>query len=205
MPSASVAAPAELWRDIDRLGREAVLAAAILPDSDNHLLEDYVAAGVNLEAFRLRGWHAWQRLRALRQEIGDLAAQLRELALTLDRVRAANLVRMAVEEELTAKGSEVEERRIAFFEFPVVERELELPDEAGAEGEDDPGLLRLAAGYYRVLASGLNREALDHGCRELNGRLAGIKFSVFEMQGEERRLRLRRNALRQAAGLFASR
>lgn len=164
-----------------------------------------MAAGVNLEAFRLRGWHAWQRLRALRQEIGDLAAQLRELALTLDRVRAANLVRMAVEEELTAKGSEVEERRIAFFEFPVVERELELPDEAGAEGEDDPGLLRLAAGYYRVLASGLNREALDHGCRELNGRLAGIKFSVFEMQGEERRLRLRRNALRQAAGLFASR
>lgn len=205
MASAVIAAPAELWRDIDRLGREAVLAAAAEPDGDNRLLETYVTAGVHLEAFRLRGWHAWQRLRALREEIGDLAADLREVATTLEGSRAVNLVRLAVEEEQTAKGSEVEQRRIAFFEFPVVERELELAEEPGAEEEDDPGLLRLAAGYYRLLAAGLNRDRLDRAYRELAGRLAAMKFSVFEMHGEERRLRLRRNALRQSAGLFTRR
>jgi len=47
----------------------------------------------------------------------------------------------------------------------------------------------------------LDREGLDRAYRDLAGRLAGIKFSVFEMHGEERRLRLRRNALRQAVGL----
>jgi len=139
MPTTLVAASAELWRDIDRLGREAVLSAADAPETNNRLLEDYVTAGVNLEAFRLRGWHAWQRLRGLRREIGDLAAGLREVALTLEGPRAANLLHLAVEEELTGKGSEVEERRIAFFEFPVIERELDLGDQPGAEGEDEPG------------------------------------------------------------------
>lgn len=205
MPIEGVAAPADLWRDIDRLGWEAVLAASAAPDGDNHLLEEFVAAGASLEAFRLRGWHAWQRLRTLRQEIGDLAAELRQVATTLDGSRGVNLARLAVEEELTAKGAEVEDRRIAFFEFPVVERDLELADEPGAEGEDDPVLVRLAAGYYRVLGQGLNRQGLERGYRELAGRLAGIKFSVFEMLGEERRLRLRRNALRQAAELISSR
>jgi hypothetical protein len=62
-------------------------------------------------------------------------------------------------------------------------------------------LLRLAAGLYRTVGSRLDREGLDRAYRDLAGRLAGIKFSVFEMHGEERRLRLRRNALRQAASL----
>ncbi|TMD09879.1 MAG: hypothetical protein E6J01_00425, partial [Chloroflexi bacterium] len=61
MPVTLVAAPAQLWREVDRLGLEAVLAASG-EDGGSQLLEEYVAAGVNLEAFRLRGWHAWQRL-----------------------------------------------------------------------------------------------------------------------------------------------
>ena len=204
MALALVAAPAQLWRDIDRLGVEVVLAAGSV-DSESTLLEDYVAAGVSLEAFRLRGWHAWQRLQGLRREVHDLASQLRDTALTLTGTRAANLARLAGEEEMTAKGSEVQERRIEFFEFPVIERELDLDDELAAEGEDDPALLLLAAGLYRTLGSRLGRDALDRANRDVAGRLAAIKFSVFEMHGEERRLRLRRNALRQAAGLFASR
>jgi hypothetical protein len=202
MSSTLVAAPAELWREIDRLGREAVLAAGSEADTTHRLLEDYVTAGVHLEAFRLRGWHAWQRLGALRGECADLAATLRESARTLPPTRASNLVRLAVEEEMTAKGAEVEDRRIDFFEFPVIERELDLDGEPADVGEDDPGLLRLAAGYYRLQASRLDRDGLDRAYRQLAGRLAGIKFSVFEMHGEERRLRLRRNALRQAAGLL---
>lgn len=202
MASTLIAAPAEFWREIDRLGRDAVLAAGGEADGDHRLLEDYVTTGVHLEAFRLRGWHAWQRLRSLRAEVADLAATIRDRALTLPPPRASNLVRLAFEEELTAKGAEVEERRIDFFEFPVIERELDLADELAAEGEDDPGLLRLAAGYYRLQALRLDRDGLDRAYRHLAGRLAGIKFSVFEMHGEERRLRLRRNALRQAASLF---
>jgi len=195
-----VAAPATLWREVDRLGLEAVLAASG-EDSDSRLLEDYVAAGVNLEAFRLRGWHAWQRLEELRREVADLSADIRQTALTLDGRRAANLAGLAVEEHLTAKGAEVEDRRIGFFEFPVIERELDLADDPAPEGDDDPALLRLAAGLYRTLGLRLDREGLDRAYRDLAGRLAGIKFSVFEMHGEERRLRLRRNALRQAVGL----
>jgi len=195
-----VATPAQLWREVDRVGLEAVLAASG-KDSDSRLLEEYVAAGVNLEAFRLRGWHAWQRLEELRREVAHLAAQLRDTALTLDGQRAANLAGLAVEEQLTAKGAEVEDRRIDFFEFPVIERELDLADEPAGEGDDDPALLRLAAGLYRTLGVRLDREGLDRAYRDLAGRLAGIKFSVFEMHGEERRLRLRRNALRQAVGL----
>jgi hypothetical protein len=200
MPVTLVAAPAQLWREVDRLGLEAVLAASG-KDSDSGLLGEYVAAGVNLEAFRLRGWHAWQRLEDLRREVGDLAAELRNTALTLDGHRAANLAGLAVEEQLTAKGAEVEDRRIGFFEFPVIERELDLADEPTGEGDDDPALLRLAAGLYRTVGVRLDREGLDRAYRDLAGRLAGIKFSVFEMHGEERRLRLRRNALRQAVGL----
>ncbi len=200
MPVTLVAAPAKLWREVDRLGLEVVLAASG-EDSDSHLLEDYVAAGVDLEAFRLRGWHAWQRLEDLRREVAHLAAELRDTALTLEGQRAANLAGLAVEERLTAKGAEVEDRRIDFFEFPVIERELNLADEPAAEGDDDPALLRLAAGLYRTLGVRLDHEGLDRAYRDLAGRLAGIKFSVFEMHGEERRLRLRRNALRQAVGL----
>jgi hypothetical protein len=200
MPVILVAAPAQLWREVDRLGLETVLAASN-EESDSHLLEEYVAAGVNLEAFRLRGWHAWQRLEDLRREVADLAADLRDTAPTLDGQRAANLAGLAVSEELTAKGAEVEDRRIGFFEFPVIERELDLADEPAADGDDDPALLRLAAGLYRTLGVRLDREGLDRAYRDLAGRLAGIKFSVFEMHGEERRLRLRRNALRQAVGL----
>jgi hypothetical protein len=200
MPVTLVAAPAQLWREVDRVGLEAVLAASG-KDSDSHLLEEYVAAGVHLEAFRLRGWHAWQRLEDLRREVAHLAAELRDTAQTLDGQRAANLVGLAVEERLTAKGAEVEDRRIGFFEFPVIERELDLADEPAGEGDDDPALLRLAAGLYRTVGSRLDREGLDRAYRDLAGRLAGIKFSVFEMHGEERRLRLRRNALRQAASL----
>jgi hypothetical protein len=195
-----VAAPAQLWREVDRVGLEAVLATSG-EASDSRLLEEYVAAGVNLEAFRLRGWHAWQRLEELRREVAHLAAQLRDTALTLDGQRAANLAGLAVEEQLTAKGAEVEDRRIDFFEFPVIERELDVADEPAGEGDDDPALLRLAAGLYRTLGVRLDREGLDRAYRDLAGRLAGIKFSVFEMHGEERRLRLRRNALRQAVGL----
>ncbi len=200
MPLTLVAAPAKLWREVDQLGLEVVLAASG-EDSDSRLLEEYVAAGVNLEAFRLRGWHAWQRLEDLRREVGDLAAQLRDAVLTLNGQRAANLAQLAVAEELTAKGAEVEDRRIGFFEFPVIERELDLAEEPAGEGDDDPALLRLAAGLYRTLGLRLDREGLDQAYRDLAGRLAGIKFSVFEMHGEERRLRLRRNALRQAVGL----
>jgi hypothetical protein len=202
MPATLIAAPAELWREIDRLGREAVLTAGAEADGSHRLLEDYVTAGVHLEAFRLRGWHGWQRLRALRLEVADLAASIRDRALTLPAARASSLVRLALEEEPTAKGAEVEERRIGFFEFPVIERELDLADEPAPEGEDDPGLLRLAAGYYRLQAARLDRDGLDRAYRQLAGRLAGIKFSVFEMHGEERRLRLRRNALRQATRLL---
>jgi hypothetical protein len=200
MPVTLVAAPAQLWREVDRLGLEAVLAAGG-EGSDSRLLEDYVAAGVNLEAFRLRGWHAWQRLEELRREVAELSAELRQTALTLDGQRAANLAGLAPEEHLTAKGAEVEDRRIGFFEFPVIEREVDLDDEPAAEGDDDPALLRLAAGLYRTLGLRLDREGLDRAYRELAGRLAGVKFSVFEMHGEERRLRLRRNALRQAVAL----
>jgi len=200
MPLTLVAAPAQLWREVDRLGIDAVIAASG-EESDFHLLEEYVAAGVNVEAFRLRGWHAWQRLEDLRREVVHLAAELRDTALTLDGPRAANLVGLAVEERLTAKGAEVEDRRIGFFEFPVIERELDLADEPGGEGDDDPALLRLAAGLYRTLGLRLDREGLDRAYRDLAGRLAAIKFSVFEMHGEERRLRLRRNALRQAVAL----
>ena len=200
MPVTLVAAPAQLWREVDRLGLEAVLAASG-EDGGSQLLEEYVAAGVNLEAFRLRGWHAWQRLEDLRREVADLAAELRDTAMTLDGQRAANLVGLAVEEQLTAKGAEVEDRRIGFFEFPVIERELDLAEEPAGEGDDDPALLRLAAGLYRTLGVRLDREGLDRAYRDLAGRLAGVKFSVFEMHGEERRLRLRRNALRQAVAL----
>jgi hypothetical protein len=200
MPRTLVAAPALLWREVDRVGLEAVLAASN-EDSDSRLLEDYVAAGVNLEAFRLRGWHAWQRLEELRREVAEVSAELRHTALTLDGQRAANLAGLAPEEHLTAKGAEVEDRRIDFFEFPVIEREVDLDDEPAAEGDDDPALLRLAAGLYRTLGLRLDREGLDRAYRELAGHLAGVKFSVFEMHGEERRLRLRRNALRQAVTL----
>src|SRR6267143_1278124 len=99
-------------------------------------------------------------------------AQLRDTALTLDGQRAANLAGLAVEEQLTAKGAEVEDRRIGFFEFPVIERELDLADEPAGEGDDDPALLRLAAGLYRTLGVRLDREGLDRAYRDLAGRQA---------------------------------
>ena len=198
MPVASVSAPADFWREVDRIGGP----AALLGQTDgatSNILTAYIETGISYESSRLEGWKVWRNIVELRAEVQALEGELQSVATTLDRRRGQNLARLAEPEQLSRKGDEIEERRIDFFAFPVIEREVEV--EVGG-GSGEIGLERLAAAFYRQQAAGLPEDDLRTAYQALVARLAGLSFSVSEIRMEQRRLRLRRNALRQAASLF---
>jgi hypothetical protein len=196
MTSVAVSAPADFWREVDRMGGPAALLGT-LDGWTSDLLSAYIRTGTGYEASRIEGWRVWRNIVELRAEVEALESELKSVAATLDRRRGHNLAQMAEPERLSRKGNEIEERRIDFFAFPVIERDVELPGQRA-----EAPLEALAEALYRRQAAGLSEDSLRNAYQDLAARLAGLSFSVAEIRSEQRRLNLRRNALRQAASLF---